>query len=209
MKAMQYKLPNTAAEVDQLITRAVKAASSTRLLIQQAAVGILYHAYKHGDYTKAGVLVNSLKDTGVRRDSLVKYLSGFGGLLINEDKETKKEQPFCGWSGAEYIKDNFEDAKATMWDKVVEEKDPYVIADLNTMLAMVIKRMDVVTKRAQRPDFQGKVSFHVHENILLQLRNMMARDNIDTAKQDMQVTDKLGPLLDGKVIGDGAQDEVA
>lgn len=195
--SIKYTLPKTGAEVNSLVDKAIKTAGSARLRIQDAAVGILYHAYKHGDYTGANRLLVGLADKGIRRESLVAYFEGFGGLILNEDKATVNETPFTGWSGKEHIEANFKQAKETFWDTVVKEKDPFVNLDLQTALMAVIKRFEKTVDQSQKPDFNGKVSFELTGDVLAKISALSQRPAIDTSTQDAKVMDALDKLLSG------------
>lgn len=100
-----------AKTVDQLIQAAITSANTMRAKVQVAAVAVLIHAEKHGDYTKANDLVNGLGD-GVNGAALVEWFCKFGGLKV--DTETP-ENGFTGWNGKEHIRANFSSAKAEMW----------------------------------------------------------------------------------------------
>ena len=197
--SIRYILPKTAADTNKLIDTAIKSAGATRQRIQMAAIGCLYHAYAHGDYTPCGRLVLGLADTGIRRDSLVKFLAGYGGLHLNTDPATRKEKPFSGWEGKDYIKENFEEAKATMWDKVIEEKDPFVTADLQVALVTLIKKFNDLSAKAGKAGFEGEIRYGVSENIMLQLKQLTSKANVNTKAQDAKVMDALDSMLAGEV----------
>lgn len=199
----------SAKKTNQLIDTAIKSAGSTRKAIQEAAIAILVHALHHSDYSGAGRLVQGLKDKGVRRDALVLYFQGYGGLIVNEDKETQADKPFSGWFGKEHIREHLEQAKATYWDSVKKEADPFENFDLNVELAKLIKKAERVTKKVVQGNFQGKAAFTLDNSLLDQLNAISKLDNVNT-DQDAQVIDKLEQLLSGNVEGDnnegGAQD---
>lgn len=197
MTDIKYILPNDSKELSRMVTGAIHSARQARQAVQVAAVGILYHAYKHGDYSEANTLILGLADKGIRRDSLVLWFQGFGGLILTDDKELIKTKPFTGWSGAEHIKTHFEEAKATMWDTVVKEKDPFVTMDLQTALMQVIKRFEKAAKASQKENFQGKISFELTGDVLAKLQALSQRPNVDTT--DVAVIDKLEKLLAGNV----------
>lgn len=93
-------------DVDAAIAAAVAGQSNANRLIQHAAIAVLCHAYKCGDYSKAQVLVDSLE--GANRKSLVDWFCKFGGL----EKDGKK---FSGWKGKAYIKARSTEARETAW----------------------------------------------------------------------------------------------
>lgn len=190
---------DSAKKTNQLISNAISSAGTARRAIQDAAIAILVHAFHHSDYSGAGRLVQGLKDKGVRRDALVLYFQGFGGLIVNEDPETRDDKPFSGWFGKEHIKEHLEQAKATYWDTVKKEKDPFEAFDLNVELAKLIKKAERVTKKVVKGDFQGKATFTIDNSLLEQLNAISKLDNVNT---DAAVIDKLEQLLSGNAEGD-------
>lgn len=122
-------------DVDTLIKQAITSAATMQKKVQIAAVSILQHAHKHGDYTKANDLVNGL-GTGVRAAALVEWFSTYGGLTVKEG-----EEGFSGWAGADHIKDNFQDAKATMW-WTLKPVSPFKAFDLEAAIASLVKKAE-------------------------------------------------------------------
>jgi len=104
--------------VDQLINTAINSSNTMRKNVQIAAVHILIHAAKCGDYTKAQTLVDGLGQ-GVNARGLVEWFIKFGGLTVSEDATG-----FDGWQGKEYIKKNLDDAKSKMWFEF-KPQNPY------------------------------------------------------------------------------------
>lgn len=197
MTSIKYTLPKDYKELSTMVAGAIRSAGRARQAIQIAAVGILYHAYKHGDYSAANTLVLGLAESGMRRDSLVLWFRGFGGLTLTDDKELLKTTPFTGWSGAEHIKEHFDDAKATLWDTVAKPKNPFITMDLQTALMQVIKRFEKAAKDSQGDNFQGKVSFELTGDVMAKLQALAHRPSVDTT--DAAVIDKLEQLLAGNV----------
>jgi len=107
--SINYILAANAEELDSQISAAIESASTMRERVQIAAVSILAHAEKHGDYTRAAILVDGLGE-GVNQRALVEFFVKFGGLIVDEE-----DGGFNGWTGAEFIKEHFQDAKGTMW----------------------------------------------------------------------------------------------
>ena len=71
--------------VDASMSRAITSTTKAREHIQHAAVSILIHVAKSGDYRKAITLVEGLGDGTVRADSLVAYFAKFG---LTQDEDT-------------------------------------------------------------------------------------------------------------------------
>ena len=130
-------------DVDGLIEAAVGGVKKARNLIQVAAVGILMHAEKHGDWTKASVLVKALEDNGAYATSLVAWFVEYGGLVVGDIGEG--EQGFVGFSGPEHIRKHWEAAKSKAWWETKKQASSYKGFDLNVELAKLLKR----AKKAQ------------------------------------------------------------
>lgn len=129
--SIKYVSPKDAAQVDGLIGKAVKSVAKARVDVQIAAVAILMHAEKHGDWTKANDLVKGLGNT-INGAALVEWFCQYGGLTIDEDNDC-----FGGWSGADHIRDNFQAAKGKMWWEL-KQKSPFKGFDLDAALAKVV-----------------------------------------------------------------------
>jgi hypothetical protein len=96
--------------VNAVIDQAIQHTKTMRESIQHAALLIIIHAHKCGDYSKANALINGLGD-GVRKASLVDWFVKHGGLIIDE----KAANGFTSWQGKEFIADKFEAGKAKPW----------------------------------------------------------------------------------------------
>lgn len=70
MTTVKYTAFKDAAALDKAIEATVKKAHSLRNEIQNVAVGIILHAYHHGDYTRAESFTHQLGE-GVRGKALV------------------------------------------------------------------------------------------------------------------------------------------
>lgn len=108
------KAPTKAQSVKTIRAAIEKASQSVKVMrndIQVAAVHVLIHANKYGDYSFANELVHAVAE-GTNIKSLVVWFEQFGGLKIDE---TQPDLGFTGWSGKDHIKENFEDAKKTNW----------------------------------------------------------------------------------------------
>ena len=163
------KKPAKVLTVDDHIKAAIKSATTSRALIQTAAVETLRHAEKHGDYSKADALVNGLP-ASVRKDSLVAWFGKFGGLSISDNG-------FMGWKGAEYVRENFQAAKDTPWDSVKKAPDPWKGFDLKAELSRVLAKANTEMKK-----HAGDVDLRVDPDMLAALAALTGatRPNVDT-----------------------------
>lgn len=128
-----------AQSVDHVIETAIKSAKTMREKVQIAGVAILMHAEKHGDYSKAGVLVDGLGN-GVNGAALVAWLIKFGGLEVGKvEVDGKKVDGFVGWKGKQHIRDNFAEAKAVAWWDF-KQASPYKGFNLKDALTATIKQ---------------------------------------------------------------------
>lgn len=167
MTAIKYAMPKDAAELAKMCAKAVKSVQSARVSVQQAAVGVLYHAFKHGDYTAATTLVNDLGNT-INGAALVEFFKVYGGLKINEEQGC-----FDGWQGKQFIEDNFNDAKAKMWWEL-KVKQPFKGFDLEAALQQVIKRHKEAQEKivGMTPEDQAKVNVKVNDATIQQVLAM-------------------------------------
>jgi len=157
--AIKYVLTKTVAELDKLQLKAVKSVQSARVAIQIASVATIHHAYEHGDWTYAEKLVVALGNT-VNGKALVEWFKVYGGLKTDD-------KGFTGWSGAEYIKEHFSDAKAVMWWdlKVVSPFKGYSLEDA---LLKVIKDHDKAAKAMEgmSDEDKDKVNMAVNDSTI-------------------------------------------
>jgi len=152
-------------DVDTLIKRAGISLGRAESHVQVAAIAVLIHAAKHGDYSKAGVLVSTVTDNGGLSSSLVKWFAKFGGL-------TGDDKGFTGWQGADHIKNNLDEAKATMWSKF-KPANPYAGLDLKVELVKLVNRAIAAQQKAlKNPDLADKVV--VDNDMLAALKAMAA-----------------------------------
>jgi hypothetical protein len=119
--------------LDFLIQDAIGSAKTMRIKVQCAAVAILIHLEKSGDYRKANDLVTGLGH-GVNSTALVDWFVTYGGLTIDEAGTA-----FDGWSGSEYIKERFQGAKAKAWYSF-KKVNPYKGFDLMAQLEALVKK---------------------------------------------------------------------
>lgn len=106
--------------------------------IQVVAWGCLRHAVEHKDWTVANTLVNKfVKELGdgVRKVALIEWFK-LAGLTVNEEGTG-----FAGWCGAEYIVDNADMLKKTMWWKL-KPVNPFKGFDLNEEIKRLIEKAE-------------------------------------------------------------------
>lgn len=164
---MKYALPKNATELNKIIQSGIKSASTMRTKVQQAAVAILYHAYKCGDWTSANALVEGLGH-GVKRDSLVEFFTVNGGLTIAEGAKE-----FTGWKGADFIKEKFEEAKENMWWDY-KKQNPFAGFEAQKEFDKLIKRMESMQKMANDdPDAAEKIHLEVNEAAVRKLMGLV------------------------------------
>lgn len=187
------KAPKTASKakqttVDDHIKSAIKAAVSSRKLIQTAAVEILRHAEKCGDWTKANVLVSGLPNS-VRKDSLVAWFVKFGGLRTTisvEDAENpdvtldELMEGFQGWSGAEYIREHFQEAQDVYWDTVKKPSDPWKGFDLKAEIARLVAKANKEAK-AHKGEAELKIDADTLAALAV-LAGQLVKDSTDKAE---------------------------
>lgn len=143
---MKYR---TNGDVKEVVASAIKQYQKGRRSVQNAAVCVLLHAYKHGDYTQATVLCE-----GVGNKSLVSWFEDFGGLKQGD------EGGFSGWSGKDFIEKRFEDAKKQMYWEYKAEKIWGGMDDLKAAKALLKKHMAAVKHVEENPADASKVVFH-------------------------------------------------
>ena len=132
-------------DVKILNSRAFKSANTLKKAVQIAAVANLAHAQKTNDYSECTNLVNGLGH-GVRAESLIAYFVKFGGLSFIEPTKDNPEGRFKGWKGADYIKDNFQEAKAKMWFDC-NKKNPWKGFDLYKGIEALVNQHNSAMKK--------------------------------------------------------------
>ena len=159
--AIKYIQPKDAVQVDSLIGKAVKSVNKARVDVQIAAVAILMHAEKHGDWTKANDLVKGLGNT-INGKALVEWFVVYGGLVVDPEADQ-----FSGWTSAQHIRDKFQDAKSKMWWEL-KVQSPFKGFDLEAALLKVCKdHAAVVAKMAAMPEEdQKKVKLIVNDSTI-------------------------------------------
>lgn len=187
--SIKYILPKDANELGKLRASAIRAAGSARTKIQIAAVATLHHAYVHGDWTQANNLVQGLSEGGIRRDALTQWFVTYGGLTIGTaEVEGKNVKQFTGWSGKEYIKEYFNEAKSNFWDKAKKEADPFKEFDLQAELTKLLARAGKALKAVEGQDevTQKRVKMEVNEATIKQLLNMTDFEVIEPIEAGME-----------------------
>ncbi|QQM15392.1 hypothetical protein [Kosakonia virus Kc261] len=173
---MQFKYTSfkDVAALDKAIADTISKAKTLRNGIQNVAVGILLHAHKHGDYTRAESFVNGLGE-GVRQKALVDWFVQFGGLVIGEREDGKSG--FVSWKGADHIRDNIDKAKATMWWTCKPEA-AFEGFDLQEALDKLIAKAEKAMNKANELRHEGRDEdankVVVPQNVLDGLRKLKA-----------------------------------
>lgn len=172
--AIKYTSFKDAAALDKAIESTVKKAHSLRNEIQNVAVGIILHAYHHGDYTRAESFTHQLGE-GVRGKALVDWFVQFGGLIVGEKDDGKTG--FVGWKGADFIKENIDKAKATMW-WTCKPEPAFEGFDLQDALEKLIAKAEKAMNKANELRHEGKDEdankVVVPQNVLDGLRKLKA-----------------------------------
>jgi hypothetical protein len=165
MTAIKYVFAKDAADLEKIQAKAVKSVQSARVQVQIAAVATIKHAYDHGDWTYAQKLVDGLGNT-VNGAALVEWFKRFGGLTITEEG-------FNGWSGKDFIKENFEAAKATMWWDL-KKANPFKGFSLEAQLQQVIKQHSDMKRKMEgmSEEDKAKVSFEVNDATIQAVLNL-------------------------------------
>ncbi|HDC4630221.1 hypothetical protein NOX27_24740 [Enterobacter kobei] len=174
MTTVKYTAFKDAAALDKAIEATVKKAHSLRNEIQNVAVGIILHAYHHGDYTRAESFTHQLGE-GVRGKALVDWFIQFGGLIVGEHEDGKSG--FVGWKGADFIKENIDKAKATMW-WTCKPEPAFEGFDLQDALEKLIAKAEKAMNKANELRHEGKDEdankVVVPQNVLDGLRKLKA-----------------------------------
>lgn len=169
MSKIKYIDPKNEAELSKLIDTSIRTTAKARESVQVAAVAILLHAAKHGDWTKANVLVEGLGDT-INGQALVKFFVDFGGLTVNPEGTA-----FGGWNGVDHIKANLDMAKEKMW-WTLRKVNPFAGYNADAELMRFVERFRKTSKQVagMKPEDQAKVSLIVRDETMkavLQLVN--------------------------------------
>lgn len=155
MSTIKYTLPKDVAGLEALQASAVKSVQNARVSVQKAAVATIYHAFKHGDWTYAGKLVDALGNT-VNGKALIEWFKLYGGLKTDDTG-------FIGWSGKEYIEANFEKAKAGMWWEL-KASNPFKGFNLEAALQRVIKEANATKEKVVGLTAEDQAKVHMEVN---------------------------------------------
>ena len=138
-----YTIAKNVKQLDAQIETAIQSANTMKAAVQQAAVSIIFHAFTHGDYTRAQTLVDGLGN-GINSKAIVEWFVQFGGLTIDEENKC-----FGGWKGKDYIKANIETAKSTMWYDL-KVQAPFKGFDLNDEIAKLLKKATAMAAEVEK-----------------------------------------------------------
>lgn len=153
----------TVEALDKAITSVINKSKSLQTDIQKVAVGIVAHAYKHGDYTRANTLVDGLGE-GVRRKALVEWFFQCGLEVSEED------QCFTGFN-KKVCEKKFETMKSTNWWTLKAEK-PFEGFDLQAELARLLKRAERIQKDADKRTKEENELVNIPVDMLTKLRTI-------------------------------------
>lgn len=134
------------------IRKSIKSINTARTklvdMIQSAALGVIYHSHKHGDVTLASDLCNAV-GKGMKHEALRLYLSQFGAMNPNNDKDKKATAPMVYAKSKRVGDDELEahmvKAAAHFWYDYKTEKPAEEFsfaADLHRLLAKLEKAVD-------------------------------------------------------------------
>lgn len=192
------------AALFKTIEAAFKAETSARHKIQTALVAIALHAWKCGDW-ESGLNYLMDKEDGIKlgRRGAVAWACKFIGLTlvpsIGKDGKPTKAKKFGGFKGKEYIKANFQEAKATMyWD--LEPKDEFTGYDANDKMRAAIASIRTVQGKLERDEYTAeeklKVVTKLNEGTIKMLLDIINFEVIDGGKiaPKADVADQTAPI---------------
>lgn len=153
----------TVEALDKAIDAVISKSQSLQSDIQKVAIGIVAHAYKHGDYTRANTLVNGLGE-GVRRTALVEWFHRCGMDISEAD------QCFVGFN-KKVCEKRFEEMKGTSWWALKPER-PFDGFDLQAELARLLKRAERVLAEEGKRSKEENELVKISPEMLVQLRTL-------------------------------------
>lgn len=182
MKAIKYVFAKDVAGLEKIQAAAVKSVQNARVSVQVALVATIRHAFDHGDWTFAGKLVNALGNS-VNGKAVVEWFKLYGGLKVDDTG-------FIGWSGKQYIEDNFEKAKAGMWWEL-KAASPFKGFDLEAALQNVIKQHATMQEKVVglSEEDKAKVKFTVNDATVQAVLKLCNFDAIFGGDEPQQVED--------------------
>jgi hypothetical protein len=174
--AIKYVFAKNAEELEKIHAKAVKSVQSARVQVQIAAVATIRHAWEHGDWTYAQKLVDGLGNT-INGSALVEWFKTYGGLKVGEEG-------FTGWSGKDYIEENFQSAKDKMWWEL-KVKNPFKGFDLEAALLKVVADHAKTVKAMEEmaDDDKAKVKLVVNDATIQAVLKLCNFEGIFAAEQ--------------------------
>lgn len=136
------------AEVEKAIDLAIQSAGSARNNIQMAAMQIVRHIQRHGDYTLANKLVDGMP-SGIKADSLVAYFREFACLKSGAESFTGFRDGLKHEEAAGLIKKTWGKAQSTWWYSFGKKTNPHVDFDINKRLDALFKTLEKEAKKAR------------------------------------------------------------
>lgn len=175
MSKIKYVTPADAGAVDKLIDTAVRATKKARDLVQVALVGILIHAAKHNDYSRANTIIEHLVGTA-NANAIVKWFIEFGGLIVNAEGTA-----FDNWTGPKYIQEQLERAKETMWYEYTKP-NPFAGYNAEVELHKFMKRYATMRSKTEADELstedKTKVDLHVSSQTIDALMKLVRMELI-------------------------------
>lgn len=214
MSTLRYPQVNTLADVEKLIAGAIDSASTMKRKVQFAAVSIMILAGKEGAddegitwqehaIKQANYLVEQLGN-GIRGDGLVKFFVYKCGFSVNQ---ALKKEGFINVKGPDWIRDNLEEAKATMWYSFAPA-NPYKGFDLNEKLNQILKEARNAQKIASADEEKAKL-IHADADMIDVLSSLLSGSPVKAAPA-LKLIERLIPehvtVTDHNATNDQGQD---
>ena len=149
--------------VDKAIADAIASVGTMKKKVQIACVSILQHAVEHGDYSKAGTLIEGC--TGVNQTAIVEWFRVYGGLEVTDG------EGFTGWQGADYIRERFQEAKKVMWFDL-KKQSPYKGFN-NIQAVMAVLNSTEKARKTAQSDAEKAEKIVIDEQFHLALRGLI------------------------------------
>lgn len=174
---IKYITAKDTTDLYKIQDKAISSVHKARDLVQIALVATLIHAGKHGDYTGATRMIEGTGNA-VNGAALVKFFVRFGGLLVAEDGSG-----FSGWQGADYIRANLNDAKATMW-WTLKKVNPFAGYSAEAEIKKFIKRHKAMTAKldSMSDEDKEKVSLTINDETIKALLSLVNFEAIITGE---------------------------
>lgn len=142
---MKVTLVNDVVELGKRIDGVKATGAKLDREIHTLALSALAQLGEHGNTNFVNRLYVSMP-AGSRRQALTSWFLAYGSLVANDDKKTKKEQPF------RFSKDkttNIDGGMADPWFDHSKDKDPDQVFDLQEALANLISRAQAASKKGK------------------------------------------------------------